>query len=169
MRDPYEVLGLGRDASEADIRAAFRKLAAQHHPDRNQGDPSAQERFTEINERRFAVELTLASREMAAWQDELVALDTKVVELRERQPQAHEAERAAEQTREAANAARAAAETSRSERSRAATELREATLTLRVYHELSHEEIARVLGSSVSAAKANFFHALGNLRRLLQS
>jgi RNA polymerase sigma-70 factor (ECF subfamily) len=44
-----------------------------------------------------------------------------------------------------------------------------ATLVLRVYQELTHEEIARVLGSSVGAVKANFFHALGNLRRLLQS
>jgi RNA polymerase sigma-70 factor (ECF subfamily) len=42
-----------------------------------------------------------------------------------------------------------------------------ATLILRVYHDLPHEEIARVLGSSVGAAKANFFHALGNLRRLV--
>lgn len=44
-----------------------------------------------------------------------------------------------------------------------------ATLILRVYHELSHEEIARILGSTVGAAKTNFFHALGNLRRLLSS
>jgi RNA polymerase sigma-70 factor (ECF subfamily) len=44
-----------------------------------------------------------------------------------------------------------------------------ATLVLRVYQELTHEEIATVLGSSVGAVKANFFHALGNLRRLLQS
>jgi RNA polymerase sigma-70 factor (ECF subfamily) len=44
-----------------------------------------------------------------------------------------------------------------------------ATLMLRVYQELTHEEIARILGSSVGAVKANFFHALGNLRRLLQS
>ncbi len=44
-----------------------------------------------------------------------------------------------------------------------------ATLVLRVYQELSHEEIANVLGSSVGAVKANFFHALGNLKRLLQS
>jgi RNA polymerase sigma-70 factor (ECF subfamily) len=44
-----------------------------------------------------------------------------------------------------------------------------ATLVLRVYQELSHEEIADVLGSSVGAVKANFFHALGNLRRHLQS
>lgn len=43
-----------------------------------------------------------------------------------------------------------------------------ATLILRVYQELPHEEIARILGSSVGAVKANFFHALGNLRRLLQ-
>jgi len=43
-----------------------------------------------------------------------------------------------------------------------------ATLMLRVYQELSHEEIARILGSSVGAVKANFFHALGNLKRLLQ-
>ena len=43
-----------------------------------------------------------------------------------------------------------------------------ATLMLRVYQELSHEEIAGVLGSSVGAVKANFFHALGNLKRILQ-
>ncbi len=42
-----------------------------------------------------------------------------------------------------------------------------ATLILRVYHEMSHQEIADVLGSSVGAVKANFFHALGNLKRLL--
>jgi RNA polymerase sigma-70 factor (ECF subfamily) len=43
-----------------------------------------------------------------------------------------------------------------------------AALILRTYHELSHEEIARVLGSSVGAVKANFFHALANLRKLLE-
>lgn len=42
-----------------------------------------------------------------------------------------------------------------------------ATLMLRVYHECSHEEIATALGSTVGAVKANFFHALGNLRRML--
>jgi len=42
-----------------------------------------------------------------------------------------------------------------------------ATLILRVYHELSHQEIATVLGSSVGAVKANFFHALNNLKKLL--
>lgn len=43
-----------------------------------------------------------------------------------------------------------------------------ATLVLRVYHELPHEEIAGILGSSVGAVKANFFHALSNLRKLLK-
>lgn len=43
-----------------------------------------------------------------------------------------------------------------------------ATLILRVYHELSHDEIARILGSTVGAAKANLFHALGNLKRLME-
>jgi RNA polymerase sigma-70 factor (ECF subfamily) len=42
-----------------------------------------------------------------------------------------------------------------------------ATLVLRMYHEMSHQEIADVLGSSVGAVKANFFHALGNLKKLL--
>lgn len=42
-----------------------------------------------------------------------------------------------------------------------------ATLILRMYHEMSHQEIADILGSSVGAVKANFFHALGNLKRLL--
>jgi RNA polymerase sigma-70 factor (ECF subfamily) len=42
-----------------------------------------------------------------------------------------------------------------------------ATLILRVYHELPHDQIAAILGSSVGAVKANFFHALSNLKRLL--
>jgi RNA polymerase sigma-70 factor, ECF subfamily len=43
-----------------------------------------------------------------------------------------------------------------------------ATLILRTYQELSHQEIAAVLGSSVGAVKANFFHALANLKKLLR-
>ena len=42
-----------------------------------------------------------------------------------------------------------------------------ATLILRTYHEMSHQEIADVLGSSVGAVKANFFHALHNLKKIL--
>ena len=42
-----------------------------------------------------------------------------------------------------------------------------ATMILRMYHELPHDEIAAILGSSVGAVKANFFHALANLKKLL--
>ncbi len=49
-RDYYEVLGVARTASEAEIKAAFRKLAMQHHPDRNPGDNDCEHRFKEINE-----------------------------------------------------------------------------------------------------------------------
>lgn len=49
LPDPYEVLGVRRDASQDEIKSAFRKLAAQHHPDKNPDDPQAHERFKKIN------------------------------------------------------------------------------------------------------------------------
>jgi molecular chaperone DnaJ len=49
-RDYYEILGVQRGASDAEFKAAFRKLAMQHHPDRNPGDKDCEHRFKEINE-----------------------------------------------------------------------------------------------------------------------
>jgi molecular chaperone DnaJ len=49
-RDYYEILGIVRDASPEEIKKAYRKLAHQHHPDKNPGDRSAEERFKEISE-----------------------------------------------------------------------------------------------------------------------
>src|SRR5438093_3826789 len=49
-RDYYEVLGVVRGSSEAEMKAAFRKLAMQHHPDRNPGDKGCEHRFRELNE-----------------------------------------------------------------------------------------------------------------------
>lgn len=48
-KNPYEILGVKRDANEAAIRAAYRKLAKRFHPDLNPGKPEAAERFKEIN------------------------------------------------------------------------------------------------------------------------
>lgn len=49
-KDYYEVLGITKDASEQDIKQAFRKLSLKYHPDRNPDDKIAEEKFKEINE-----------------------------------------------------------------------------------------------------------------------
>src|SRR5262245_60858225 len=50
MRDPYEVLGVGRDATDDAVKKAYRKLARDFHPDRNPGDKQAEARFKEIQD-----------------------------------------------------------------------------------------------------------------------
>src|SRR5579863_6909795 len=49
-RDPYEVLGVARGASEDEIKKAYRKLARQFHPVRNPGDKTAETKFKEVQE-----------------------------------------------------------------------------------------------------------------------
>lgn len=49
-RDPYSVLGLGRDASASEISRAYRRAARETHPDSHPGDPSAPERFAAVSD-----------------------------------------------------------------------------------------------------------------------
>ena len=49
-KDYYQILGVGKKADEKEIKQAYRRLARQYHPDKNQGNKQAEEKFKEINE-----------------------------------------------------------------------------------------------------------------------
>lgn len=63
-RDYYEVLGVARGATEAEIKKAYKRLAMKHHPDRNQGNKESEELFKEIKE---AYEILTDSQKRAAY------------------------------------------------------------------------------------------------------
>jgi molecular chaperone DnaJ len=63
-RDYYEVLGVGRNASEEEVKRAYRKLAVKFHPDKNPDDPQAEEKFKELGE---AYDVLMDSNKRAAY------------------------------------------------------------------------------------------------------
>ena len=63
-RDYYDVLGCGKDAQEAELKKAYRRLAMKYHPDRNQDNPAAEDQFKEAKE---AYEILSDSDKRAAY------------------------------------------------------------------------------------------------------
>tara|TARA_B100001750_G_scaffold74885_1_gene59594 strand:+ start:370 stop:1320 length:951 start_codon:yes stop_codon:yes gene_type:complete len=61
--DPYQALGVSKDATDAEIKRAYRKLARQYHPDRNPGDAAAEERFKAIQSAHETIGSADARRE----------------------------------------------------------------------------------------------------------
>jgi len=59
---PYEVLGIGRDASQREVKRAYRRLAMKYHPDRNPNDPGAEELQQSNEERRGKVDAAIRSK-----------------------------------------------------------------------------------------------------------
>ncbi len=111
------------------------------------------ERHTEITARRFAVELTLASREMAAWQQELADLESRLGGMRDALPARQQAVREAELARDAAHATRAAAETARHERAAVAASARQAVLEVQQELAVAEERHRNALSRRERAAQ----------------
>lgn len=89
------------------------------------------ERHAELTARRFSIELTLASRDMASWREELSAVEARLRELRETAPALERAVHEAERVRDEAHAQRSGAEAHRNELARQVATLRESVQSLR--------------------------------------
>ena len=78
-RDYYDVLGVNKSASADQIKAAYRKLAVKHHPDKNKGDKTSEEKFKEASEAYHI----LSNTERKQNYDNLDTLHLRMVEVEE--------------------------------------------------------------------------------------
>lgn len=81
-KNPYEILGVKKDASEAEIKAAYRKLAKKHHPDLNPGNKDADAKFKEVN----------AANDLLSDKEKRAAFDSGAIDM-EGQPQHQQQQR----------------------------------------------------------------------------
>ena len=120
------------------------------------------ERHAELTSRRFAVELNLAAREMAAWREELERLENRVAALRESLPATEASVASAEQARDEAHGQRTAAEAQRSELLRLVTAQREQVLQIRSEMAVAEERQRNAVARRQRAeAEASEGHAYG--------
>ena len=78
-RDYYEVLGLGKDASEQEIKKAYRKMAMQYHPDKNQGDKSSEDKSIFSRGKIYNMSDTLSIVDTESLASEQFEISAKVV------------------------------------------------------------------------------------------
>jgi curved DNA-binding protein CbpA len=109
-RDPYKVLGVRRDAPDADVRAAYRRLVQLHHPDHNNGSVESARRFEEVQAAYAQVVKLRASQRPSPGDEPQSDVDARIADLerqvREARAARERAERAAaEARRQAARAA----------------------------------------------------------------
>ena len=77
-KDPYRVLGVGKDASDGEIKRAFRKKARQFHPDRNPDDANAEAKFKEVQSAYEKIGTAESRREFDQQQQMATARSTKL-------------------------------------------------------------------------------------------
>lgn len=137
----------------AEVQTQVRSLARQR---------KRAERHAELTSRRFAVELNLAAREMAAWREELERLEARLAALRERVPDVERTAGEAEQARDEAHGRRAAAEAQRAELLRLVTHQREQVLQIRSEMAVAEERQRNAVARRQRAeAEASEGHAYG--------
>jgi DnaJ-class molecular chaperone len=149
MRDPYSILGVRRDAGSDEIKAAWRSKAKTSHPDQNQDDPSATQRFAEIGQ---AYDLLKDKDKRTRYDQRLSQMESMKREQTIMQ-QREEARAAAERARQAKiNAERIMADLARIEAERAKAEKAAEALNVKV-------EAARVKAKAAEAQATNAANA----------